>query len=751
VTTLTDDIRDEDENNEAHPSPDDGSADPEDEGAEDEVIEAVPYDEPPIREESPDEGRRTGGGNGGDPGQGSGWPEGLPRELGALFGMQGGPQQPPRQRSVFRFRPPTMWSGRLRLLMMVALGYWALVSVPSVFGGTVGWWTWAEVIVIPLFIVGNYAWRWFRLPDEVQEVRLEDDALYLPKGPDVDSVTKVDYTELRAIMPMRRGTSEMILIDTESGRFIYSADDFQDPNAPQLIREAFGRKIAEHPKGESIRQRLQKLEHLSRSIGENDTQVTFGLLGLIVAIYGIEYMTGALQGYNLLRFGANSAPLIDAGQWWRLISGNFLHGGFVHILFNGIALFFLGLYIERLLGSWRFLGIFLLSAVGGALGSYWFTEAPMSVGSSTALFGLIAAFGVIHIKYWRDLPPPYRQSIQWWVFILTANVGISFVPFIDTAGHFGGLLTGAVVTVAATAGMSDFDPTKEAPGWWQGLTGVSLLVFAVAGGLAISHAIKDPSGDLNTLLTAQYDRAQAQGDARSLNETAWLFATQKNVDTSQLELALKSAQQAVEIDSVPAYRDTLATVHYRLGLRSSRETRRRHLADAVEIERGVLKAVREGEPQGPSEGMVESVSREMWSTSEGYYATQFGRFLEAYTDDFGRYTLGEVPDDPIEVSLTRRAGKPAIEVDLKRARSEGVELYALAFRENRRIGVAHLCVAAGQRGATLQKFAGQPGSVPSDESTHVRIGFVATEQTHCEAGETSAAWWSTSQEVARLP
>ena len=740
MTTLTDKFRDDDETNDSNSPEGDDSTQQGGEDSSDEVIEAVPYDEPPVQEEPPadeDRGNRA-------------WPEGMPSELGALFGMQGGARQQPRQRSVFRLRAPTMWSGRLRLLMMVALGYWALSSVPGAFAGAAGWWTWIELVGIPLFVVGNYGWRWFRLPDQTQEVRLEDDRVYLPKGPDVGSVTEVEYTELRAIMPMRRGTTEMLLVDTESGQFIYSSDDFEDAQAPQLVREAFQRKVAEHPDSESIRQRLQDLENLSRRIGNNDTQVTFGLLGLIIAIYGIEYMTGALQGYNLLRFGANSAPLIDAGQWWRLISGNFLHGGFIHILFNGVALFFLGLYIERLLGSWRFLGIFLLSAVGGALGSYWFTEAPMSVGSSTALFGLIAAFGVIHIKYWRDLPPPYRQSIQWWVFILTANVGISFVPFIDTAGHFGGLLTGAVVTVAATAGMSEFDPSLEAPGWWRGLTGVTLLVFAVAGGLAISHAIKDPSGDLNTLLSAQYERAQQRNDAQSLNQTAWLFATQKNVETSQLETALESARQAVDIDSAPAFRDTLATVHYRLGLRSSRDQRRQHLAKAVELERGVLKAVREGKAQGPSGGMVESVSSEMWSTSEGYYATQLGRFLEAYTDDFGQFVVGDPPEHDIEVGLTRRSGKPALEVDLTESHPGPVELFALAFRENRRIGVANVCMAGGSRGATLQQFDGQPDSVPADESTHVRVAFVATEKTNCEDAH-SAAWWSTSQEVARLP
>src|SRR5271163_3434796 len=99
---------------------------------------------------------------------------------------------------------------------------------------------------------------------------------------------------------------------------------------------------------------------------------------------------------TLFLFGAKYGPAIMAGQWWRLITAGFLHGGILHILMNMWVLFDLGAQAEEAYGTSRFLVIYLFSSVAGFYLSYLMTPS-LSIGASAAICGLIGAmiaFGV---------------------------------------------------------------------------------------------------------------------------------------------------------------------------------------------------------------------------------------------------------------------------------------------------------------------------------------------------------------------
>src|SRR5690606_4193606 len=100
----------------------------------------------------------------------------------------------------------------------------------------------------------------------------------------------------------------------------------------------------------------------------------------------------------LVAFGANAPALVTAGEWYRLLSANFLHVGWLHLYMNGIGLFVLGMLLERLVGPWRFVFVFLTSAAAGAAASLLVSDAALSVGASTAVFGLLGAYALIN---WR--------------------------------------------------------------------------------------------------------------------------------------------------------------------------------------------------------------------------------------------------------------------------------------------------------------------------------------------------------------
>ncbi|GAA3956943.1 rhomboid family intramembrane serine protease [Amorphoplanes auranticolor] len=127
------------------------------------------------------------------------------------------------------------------------------------------------------------------------------------------------------------------------------------------------------------------------------------------------------------------------GEWYRLFTAMFLHYGVLHLLMNMYALWFLGREVERVLGPVRFVGLYLLAGFGGNVAAYLFS-APnsMTAGASTAVFGMMSAIFVLLKRL--------NLSVQPILPIIVINVVFTLViSNISVAGHFGGLVVGAVV------------------------------------------------------------------------------------------------------------------------------------------------------------------------------------------------------------------------------------------------------------------------------------------------------------------
>ena len=162
--------------------------------------------------------------------------------------------------------------------------------------------------------------------------------------------------------------------------------------------------------------------------------------------------------------------LVELGQWWRLITAAFLHIGPLHLVLNMLALLVFGSELERQLGRWRFLAVYLLSVLGGAAAIQLFGSPVGAVaGASTAIYGLLGALGVVMLVR--------RQDIRGLLTLLAINVVISFLPGVSLLGHLGGLIAGA-----ATAGVMLL--TRERVGW-QVAGVVSLGVVLLAVGLTV--------------------------------------------------------------------------------------------------------------------------------------------------------------------------------------------------------------------------------------------------------------------------
>jgi membrane associated rhomboid family serine protease len=147
------------------------------------------------------------------------------------------------------------------------------------------------------------------------------------------------------------------------------------------------------------------------------------------------------SGAVLFREWALVPQLVDAGEWWRVITGGFLHIGPIHLVFNMLALWVLGRDMETVLGRGRFLAVYLISLLGGSAAVMVFDPNQAVAGASGAVFGLMGGLAVVL----RRLRVPASQVIG----LIVVNVVISVViPGISLIGHLGGLAVGAAATAA---------------------------------------------------------------------------------------------------------------------------------------------------------------------------------------------------------------------------------------------------------------------------------------------------------------
>jgi rhomboid protease GluP len=174
--------------------------------------------------------------------------------------------------------------------------------------------------------------------------------------------------------------------------------------------------------------------------------VTYLLLVITILIYGVQILTDNSLGYDLpAALGMKSNQLIITGQYWRLITPMFLHGSILHLGFNMYALYILGRRVERFFGSDRFLGLYLLAGIAGNMFSFFFTTSP-SLGSSTAIFGLLGAEGIFIYEHRKLFGEQSRTALRQIIQVAAINLLIGLSPGIDNWGHVGGLIGGVIYT-----------------------------------------------------------------------------------------------------------------------------------------------------------------------------------------------------------------------------------------------------------------------------------------------------------------
>ncbi|GHI91327.1 MULTISPECIES: rhomboid family intramembrane serine protease [Streptomyces] len=184
------------------------------------------------------------------------------------------------------------------------------------------------------------------------------------------------------------------------------------------------------------------------AIAADPRLVTKVLIGVNLALFLVQLSVGDRFTNHLEMIGRAYVPLLGSvegvaeGQWYRLLTAMFLHGSYMHILFNMLSLWWLGGPLEGALGRVRYLALYFCSGLAGSALTYLIAEPNQpSLGASGAIFGLFGATAALVRRLNADMRPV--------VILLVINLVFTFTwANIAWQAHVGGLVGGAVIGYA---------------------------------------------------------------------------------------------------------------------------------------------------------------------------------------------------------------------------------------------------------------------------------------------------------------
>ena len=504
-------------------------------------------------------------------------------------------------------------------------------------------------------------------------------SLESPSRLNAERSTLVPYEEIHSIVHVEWGRLDCMVVGANR-RFpllIRRKDLVGGPLISRLVAD-LKQHVANSPGGS---QRLSDIEQrelfLRRLVRPPWLVLLFvGVLGLLHYLVESRVVSqNSLSGTHY--FGTAVPALIDAGQIYRLVTAGFLHASLSHLVINSAGLVLFGWVVEAALGAKRIALLLLVANVAGST-TWWVSLDPFDFsngyGSSAAMWGVFGATAVLATLRRTDFPVGFRSVVLLWLIIaqqVTANLNSpAVVP------HFAGGVSGAVIVAWWTRGQRRA-PLSDSRSLGK-LLCLAAISVVLAFGMAVHSEFVNGQEDVIDLM---YERlGDLETPDHELNETSRTLAVMDPVSKEVLNRAVDRMAALIDRDPVPAYRDTLATLRYRLG-----DTRQ-----AVEI------------------------MRELWRDDPTpWYATQLTRFYAADLGD--RSTRPEVNRgkakhglEQVDVQLIGPTGRygPSLLVALGDLSERTTAIHALIFEGKELRGFAEATVPPVGTGVTCEFIAG---------------------------------------------
>ena len=192
--------------------------------------------------------------------------------------------------------------------------------------------------------------------------------------------------------------------------------------------------------------------------------------------YGVDYTQVAPNRIQVQELG------VAVGQWYRIITGGFLHSGVIHLAMNMLLLYLIGSQLESLLGRVRYLSLYLACLVAGSFGVLLVSPTTPTVGASGAVFGLMGAAVIAQRRAGIDV---WRNGIGGLVLI---NVLLTFAtPGISKGAHIAGLVGGVAIGALVLA----LDRAVKLP-WVGTMVCGAITITMVAGCIWAANSYASP-------------------------------------------------------------------------------------------------------------------------------------------------------------------------------------------------------------------------------------------------------------------
>jgi rhomboid protease GluP len=179
-------------------------------------------------------------------------------------------------------------------------------------------------------------------------------------------------------------------------------------------------------------------------------KITYTIIGINILLYMFSAFFSQdmidMELQTLVDMGALYGPLtVLKGEWWRLFTAMFLHGGMTHLLMNMFSLYLIGRGVEMYFDTKSYLIIYLFSGLLGGLASLYMHPNSVGIGASGAIFGVFGALAGFFLAHREKIAAHSKAFMKDFAVVLGINLvlGLS-IPSIDVSAHIGGLIIGVI-------------------------------------------------------------------------------------------------------------------------------------------------------------------------------------------------------------------------------------------------------------------------------------------------------------------
>jgi rhomboid protease GluP len=256
---------------------------------------------------------------------------------------------------------------------------------------------------------------------------------------------------------------------------------------------------------------------------------------------GAESFISSASGSVLRDFGSLAPDLVRQGEWWRIVTANFLHIGLIHLLFNSYALYQIGPMAEEIYGEQKFIFIYILTGIVAFTASFIF--GIPSAGASGAISGLIGLLAAYGYKQGGTFGKALMRSMLTWMGM---TIVMGFMIGANNVAHVGGFIAGGALAFVLKG---EHPAMARAASVWNALAVISVLIiissFVLVGknyGAAQEQAAKEPIKSMQArkviaLHTAVEAADVALDDASNVTAKSSLNEVAKNLRRNAADIS----------------------------------------------------------------------------------------------------------------------------------------------------------------------------------------------------------------------